>query len=219
MTIADDVTAPRFIGSSDDVLSASIVLASASMTRRALLEGAGVPHIVEPSRVDEDEIKISLRAERASGTDIAEVLAEAKAMYVSRKHPEKMVLGADQVLECDGETFDKPVDRDDALSQLQTLRGKRHSLISYAVISRGGQRIWQAVDRATLEIRADASDAFFNAYLDAAGDDAFNGPGAYRIESLGAQLFSRVEGSHFTILGLPMMALLDYLRANGVLRT
>jgi septum formation protein len=130
MTIADDVPAPRFIGSSDDVLSASIVLASASMTRRMLLEGAGVPHIVEPSRVDEDEIKISLRAERASGTDIAEVLAEAKAMYVSRKHPEKMVLGADQVLECDGETFDKPVDRDDALSQLQTLRGKRHSLIS-----------------------------------------------------------------------------------------
>ena len=116
MTIADDVPAPRFIGSSDDVLCASIVLASASMTRRMLLEGAGVPHIVEPSRVDEDEIKISLRAERASGTDIAEVLAEAKAMYVSRKHPEKMVLGADQVLECDGETFDKPVDRDDALS-------------------------------------------------------------------------------------------------------
>lgn len=136
MTIADDVPAPRFIGPADDVLSASIVLASASMTRRMLLEGAGVPHIVEPSRVDEDEIKISLRAERASGTDIAEVLAEAKAMYVSRKHPEKMVLGADQVLECDGETFDKPVDRDDALSQLQTLRGKRHSLISYAVISR-----------------------------------------------------------------------------------
>lgn len=210
---------PRLIGPDDKPGAPAIVLASASATRRTLLEGAGVPHIVEPSRVDEDEIKISLRAEGADGTDIAEVLAEAKAMYVSRKHPEKMVLGADQVLECDGATFDKPVDRDDALSQLRALRVRPHSLISYAVIVRGGQRIWQAVDRATLEIRKDASDAFFNAYLDAAGNDAFNGPGGYRIESLGAQLFSRVDGSHFTILGLPMMALLEYLRANGVLKT
>ncbi|MFT5487091.1 MAG: septum formation protein [Paracoccaceae bacterium] len=214
MTI-DTSQSPRFIGSPE----ALIVLASASITRRGLLEGAGVPHIVEPSRVDEDEIKISLRAEGANGTAIAEVLAEAKAMYVSRKHPDKMVLGADQVLECDGETFDKPVDRDDALNQLQRLRGKCHSLISYAVMARGGQRIWQAVDCATLEIRADASDEFLNAYLDAAGDDAFNGPGGYRIESLGAQLFSHIDGSHFTILGLPMLALLDYLRANGVLKT
>jgi septum formation protein len=182
----DTLQSPRFIGPAET----SIVLASASKTRRGLLEGAGVPHMVEPSRVD-----------------------------VSRKHPDKMVLGADQVLECDGETFDKPVDWDDALGQLQALRGKRHSLISYAVIARGSQRIWQAVDRATLEVRADASDEFLNAYLDAAGDDAFNGPGGYRIESLGAQLFSHIDGSHFTILGLPMLALLDYLRANGVLKT
>tara|TARA_R110002072_G_scaffold33205_8_gene100563 strand:+ start:582 stop:1226 length:645 start_codon:yes stop_codon:yes gene_type:complete len=205
----------RLIGSAGQ----PIVLASASITRRRLLEGAGVPHVIEASRVDEDEIKTSLRAEGAPGSDIAEVLAEAKAVYVGRKHPDKMVLGADQVLECDGRTFDKPVDREDALGQLQALRGKRHSLISYAVIVRGGGRIWQAVDRATLEVRADASDDFLNAYLDAAGSDAFNGPGGYRIESLGAQLFSRVDGSHFTILGLPLLALLDYLRANGVLET
>lgn len=205
----------RFIGSPE----VSIVLASASITRRALLEGAGVPHMVEPSRVDEDEIKISMRAEGASVAEIAEVLAEAKAMYVSRKHPDKMVLGADQVLECDGEMFDKPVDRADAFKQLQTLRGKRHSLISYAVMARGSQRIWQAVDRATLEIRPDASDDFLEAYLDAAGKDAFNGPGGYRVESLGVQLFSHIDGHHFTILGLPMLALLEYLRANGVLKT
>lgn len=206
---------PRLIGSAGQ----PIVLASASITRRRLLEGAGVPHVIEASRVDEDEIKTSLRAEGAPGSDIAEVLAEAKAVYVGRKHPDEMVLGADQVLECDGRTFDKPIDRDDAFAQLQALRGKRHSLISYAVIVRGGGRIWQAVDRATLEVRADASDDFLNAYLDAAGSDAFNGPGGYRIESLGAQLFSRVDGSHFTILGLPLLALLDYLRANGVLET
>lgn len=196
-----------------------IVLASASRTRRSLLEGAGIPHIVEPSRVDEDELKIGLRAEGASAVEIAEVLAEAKAIYVSRKHPDAMVLGADQVLALGDETFDKPVDRADALAQLQRLRGQRHELISYAVIVRGGQRIWQAADRAKLTVRADASDRFLDAYLDAAGDDAYNGPGGYRVESLGVQLFAVIDGSHYTILGLPLLALLDYLRANGILET
>lgn len=195
-----------------------IVLASASKTRRSLFEAAGVPFNVEPSRVDETEIKLSMLAEGASGVEIAEVLAEAKAVYVSRKHPDRMVLGADQVLVCDGAVFDKPVDRDDALSQLRRLRGRRHELISYAVIVRGGQRIWQGVDRAKLEMR-EASDDFLEAYLDAVGDDAFNGPGGYRVESLGVQLFSRIDGSHYTILGLPLLALLDYLRANGILNT
>ena len=194
-----------------------IVLASASRTRRSLLEGAGVPHIVEPSRVDEEELKTGLRAEGVSPVEMAEVLSEAKAMYVSRKHPDAMVLGADQILALGKDTFDKPVDREDALSQLQRLRGHKHELISYAVIVRGGQRIWQAVDRAKLVVRADASDAFFDAYLDAAGDDAFNGPGGYRVESLGVQLFSAIDGAHYTILGLPLLALLDYLRANGIL--
>ncbi len=194
-----------------------IVLASASRTRRSLLEGAGVPHIVEPSRVDEEELKTGLRAEGVSPLEMAEVLSEAKAMYVSRKHPDAMVLGADQILALGEDTFDKPVDREDALSQLQRLRGHKHELISYAVIVRGGQRIWQAVDRAKLVVRADASDAFFDAYLDAAGDDAFNGPGGYRVESLGVQLFSAIDGAHYTILGLPLLALLDYLRANGIL--
>ena len=206
---------PRLIG----MPAQSIVLASASMTRRRLLEEAGVPHLVEPSRVDEDELKISLRAEGAAGIEIAEVLAEAKAVYVSRKHPEAMVLGADQVLDCDGEIFDKPVDLADVRRQLQALRGRRHNLISYAVIVRGGQRIWQAVDTAKLEVRADVSDSFLDAYFAAAGDDAFNGPGGYRVESLGVQLFSRIDGSHYTILGLPLMALLDYLRANRILDT
>jgi len=127
---AETVSDYRIVGSPN----ARIVLASESRTRRRLLEDAGVPHIVEPSRVDEDEIKLSLRAEGASGIVLAEALAEAKARYVSRKHPEAMVLGADQILECEGKTFDKPLDREDALRQLQSLRGKRHDLISYAVI-------------------------------------------------------------------------------------
>ena len=204
----------RVIGNSEG----EIVLASASQTRRTLLEGAGVPHLVEPSRVDEDELKIGLRAEGASPVEMAEVLAEAKAMYVLRKHPEAMVLGADQILALENETFDKPVDRADALAQLQNLRGQRHELISYAVIVRSGQRIWQGVDRAKLTVRADATDDFLNAYLDAAGDDVFNGPGGYRVESLGVQLFSDIDGAHYTILGLPLLALLDYLRGNGILK-
>ena len=177
-----------------------------------------MPFDVEPSRVDEDEIKNSMRAEGASAVEIAEVLAEAKARYVARKYPDRMVLGADQVLDCDGDIYDKPVDRADAVAQLRRLRGRRHTLISYAVIMRGGQRIWQAVDRARLEMR-DVSDDFIDAYVAAAGADAFNGPGGYRVESLGVQLFAKIDGSHYTILGLPLLELLDYLRANGILRT
>ena len=213
MTVAE--FSHRVIGSPER----KVILASASHTRRTLLEAAGVPHLVEPSRVDEEELKIGLRAEGASAVDIAEVLAEAKAMYVSRKHPDAMVVGCDQVLAFGRETSDKPIDRKDALMQLRRLRGHHHELISYAVIVRGGNRIWQAVDRARLIVRADASDEFLDAYLDAAGDDAFNGPGGYRVESLGAQLFSTIDGSHYTILGLPLIALLDYLRANGILET
>lgn len=209
-----DGTAGRRVGDTGE----AIVLASASMTRRALLEAAGVPFEVSPARVDEDEIKIAMRAEGASAVEIAEVLAEAKATYVSRKFPGRMVLGADQMLEFEGITLDKPVDRDDARRQLDMLRGRIHTLVSYAVIVRDGERIWQGLDRARMHVR-EMSDGFLEAYLDAAGDDAFNGPGGYRVELLGVQLFARIDGTHYTILGLPMFTLLDYLRANGVLMT
>ncbi len=205
-------TAAGAIGGSGE----QIVLASGSITRRRLLEAAGVPFDVEPANVDEDEFKLGLRAEGAAGIEIAEVLAEAKAMYVSRKRAGRMILGADQILECDGETFDKPVNREDAVRQLRSLRGRRHELISYAVIVRDGQRIWQGVDRARLEMR-ETSDEFIDAYLDTIGDDVYNGPGGYRVEALGVQLFRRIDGSHYTILGLPLLALLDYLRDNGIL--
>ena len=199
--------------------SSEIVLGSASHTRRRLLEQSGVPHVVRPSRVDEEELKLGLRAEGAAPVEIAEVLAEAKAKYVSRKMADKMVLGADQILTLGQETLDKPQNRDVALAQLLRLRGRQHELISYAVIVRGGQRIWHAFDKAVLTIRADASDEFLNAYLDAAGSGAFCSPGAYRVESLGVQLFSNIDGSHYTILGLPLLKLLDYLRENRILET
>ncbi|PPR11025.1 MAG: Septum formation protein Maf [Alphaproteobacteria bacterium MarineAlpha11_Bin1] len=199
--------------------SSKIVLASESHTRRKLLEQAGVPHIVEPSRVDETEVKRSLKEEGVSPLLLAEVLAEQKAKYVSRKIPGEMVLGADQVLVIGEDTFDKPLNRADALAQLRLLRGRRHELISYAVMVRDGQRLWQAVDRAELTIRADATDNFLNAYLDVAGTTAFHSPGAYRVEWLGVQLFSNISGAHYTILGLPLMALLEYLREHGILET
>ena len=194
-----------------------IVLASASPTRTFLLTAAGVPHTVEPSRIDEEELKISMEAASAPAVEIAEVLAEAKGLNVSRKIPGELVLGADQVLVFRDTIFNKPVNRADALKQLQTLRGHEHELISFAVIVEGETRIWHASSNAKLTIRSDATDEFLNEYLDAASADAFNGPGAYKVESLGVQLFSDISGSHYTILGLPLLALLDFLRVKGIL--
>ena len=193
-----------------------IVLASTSSTRQRMLQASGVPFVVEAPRVDEHEFKLGLDAQGASAAEIAEVLAEAKAVGVSRRKPGLMVVGADQVLQCGNRRYDKPADRADALSQLKSLRGSRHELVSCAVVVKDGLRTWHAVDRAQLEIR-NVSDDFLESYLDAVGDDALNGPGAYRIEGLGSQLFSRIEGSHFTVMGLPLLQLLEYLRQTGIL--
>ena len=196
--------------------SGGIVLASTSSTRQRLLQASGVPFVVEAPRVDEWEFKLALEAEGASAARIAEVLAEAKAVGVSRRKPGLTIIGADQVLQCGDRRYDKPVDRADALSQLKSLRGRRHELVSCAVAVKDGLRTWHAVDRARLEMR-NASDDFLELYLDAIGDDLLNGPGAYRIEGLGSQLFSRIEGSHYTVMGLPVLPLLEYLRQVGIL--
>ena len=193
-----------------------IVLASTSSTRQRLLRAGGVSFVVEAPRVDEREFKLGLEEEGASAARIAEVLAEAKAVGVSRRRPGLTVVGADQVLQCGDRRYDKPVDRADALSQLKALRGLRHELVSCAVAVKDGLRTWHAVDRAQLEMRH-VSDDFLESYLDAIGDDLLNGPGAYRIEGIGVQLFSRIEGSHFTVMGLPMLPLLEYLRQIGIL--
>ena len=213
--MANTLLSERTIGSANE----KIVLASASPTRTFLLTAAGVPHTVEPSRIDEEEFKISMETAGSLPVDIAEVLAEAKATSVSRKVSGELVLGADQVLVFRDTIFSKPVNRGDALKQLQTLRGHEHELISYAVIAEDGKRIWHASSNAKLTIRSDVTDEFLNEYLDAASPDAFNGPGAYKVESLGVQLFSDIDGSHYTILGLPLLALLEYLRVKGILKT
>ena len=194
----------------------TVVLASTSPTRRTMLENAGVNVVAVAPRVDEDEIKASMTAEGASGEALAEVLAERKALYVSRQRPQDLVIGADQILDCDGVIYSKPADLAAAKDQLLALKGKTHKLISCVCVVRGEQRLWHHLDHALLAMR-DFSTLFLDAYLDAVGQTALDGPGSYRIEGYGAQLFSRVTGDHFTILGLPLLPLLDYLRIQGVL--
>lgn len=195
-----------------------VVLASSSTTRQRLLADAGVDFEARAARIDEEEIRQSLLAEGANGDVLADVLAERKAVYVSRNRPDALVIGADQILECDGDIFNKPPDRDIAKRHLTLLRGRDHDLITCVCVVRGGQRLWHHLDRAHLRMR-DFSDEFLDQYLDAVGDIALEGPGAYRIEGHGAQLFSRITGDYFTILGLPLLPLLDYLRVQGALKT
>ena len=194
----------------------TVVLASSSRTRAEMLERAGVRVTLAPAAVDEEEIKLAARAEGAPVEDVAEALAELKAQRVTRKHPGALVIGADQMLECEGRWFDKPADRDAARTQLQDLRGKTHRLVSCAVVIRDGERLWHHVDRARLTMRP-FSDAFLESYLNAAGDDVMGSVGAYHLEGLGAQLFHRVDGDFFTILGLPLLPLLGFLRVHGVI--
>ncbi len=195
-----------------------VVLASASMVRAALLEGAGVAFEAVPAHIDEDEIKAALWAEGAGSADIAAALATLKAQGVSRQHPGRLVIGADQVLEFDGRVLDKPPDRAAARAQLEALRGHAHDQVSCVCVVRDGRRLWHEVGRARLFVRP-FGDEFLDWYLDAIGDAALAGPGAYQLEGRGAQLFERIEGDYFTILGLPLIPLLDYLRLQKVLPT
>lgn len=192
-----------------------VILASASGSRAHLLGAAGVAHRVVPANIDEAEIKLALRRERAPAFAIAETLAELKAQQVSQRHAAALVIGADQVLECGGELFDKPVDLAHARAHLTALRGRSHRLLTGVCVVRDGGVIWHHNDRAELEMRA-FSDAFMDWYLDRLGERACRSVGAYQLEGLGAQLFSRVRGDYFSVLGLPLLPLLGFLREHGV---
>jgi len=195
----------------------TLVLASQSASRRAMLAAAGVPHEAMSPGVDEDAAKAGLKAQGVDARGLADGLAEFKALRLSGRRPGDFVLGCDQVLTLDdGEMFDKPGSRDDARAQLQRLRGATHRLISAAVICEDGVPVWRHIDAARLTMR-NFSDAFLDSYLDAEWPAISGCVGCFRLEGLGAQLFSRIEGSHFTILGLPFLPLLDYLRVRGIL--
>ncbi|EME70430.1 nucleotide-binding protein implicated in inhibition of septum formation [Paramagnetospirillum caucaseum] len=193
-----------------------IVLASASRARARMLEEAGVAFAVEVAAVDEAAVKDSLAAETRNPARVAEVLAELKAVRVSARHPGALVIGADQMLDCDGTWFDKPADRPAARAQLLALRHKTHRLTSSVVAVRDGRRVWHHTEAARLTMR-NFSEAFLDAYLEQAGEAVLSSVGAYQLEGLGAQLFLAVEGDFFTILGLPLLALMDFLRDNGEL--
>jgi septum formation protein len=193
-----------------------VILASASAARAALLRSAGVPIVAEAAAIDEAEVKASLRAARSAAAAMAETLAELKAQRVSRRHPGRLVVGADQVLECDGIVFDKPANLPEARRQLLALRGRRHQLSSAVVLERDSERLWHHVSRADLQMR-DFSDRFLDDYLRAVGDAALTSVGGYQIEGRGAQLFTGIEGDYFTTLGLPLLPLLDILREHGAL--
>ena len=194
-----------------------LVLASASAARRAVLAAAGLRFAVEAAAVDEAAIKESARAEGLSAAEAATVLAEAKARRVASRAPDDaLVIGADQILVCDGAWFDKPPDAAAARAQLLALRGRTHELATALVCWRGGERVWGHVETPRLTMRP-FSDAFLDAYLDAEGDAVLSSVGAYRLEGLGAHLFAAVRGEHAAVLGLPLLPLLGFLRGHGVL--
>lgn len=196
----------------------ALFLASASPARAALLRQAGVEAQIEAAGVDEGGVKASLRAQGADAAKAAETLAELKAMRVSRRHAGALVVGADQMLVCGDVWYDKPKDMDEARRHLGALRGKSHDLVSAVCVVRDGTRLWHHGERARLWMR-EFSDGFIDAYLKAIGRDALGLVGAYRLEGLGVQLFARIDGDFFGILGLPLLPLLDFLRGRGVVRT
>jgi septum formation protein len=193
-----------------------LILASASVTRRRMLEAAGLNFTAIASDVDEESVKRAARAEGARAAETAFLLAEMKAQKVAARNPRALVIGADQILVCENIWFDKPGNLQGARTQLKALRGRVHVLETAVVCYRGGARQWFHVTRPKLTMRS-FSDAFLETYLAAERDHILGNVGAYRLEGWGAQLFDQIEGDFFSVLGLPLLPLLSYLRHARVL--
>ncbi|MCY1670337.1 Maf family protein [Novosphingobium sp. SL115] len=190
----------------------TIILASQSASRKAMLEAAGVPFEAQAADVDEGAIKQELIG--VSPGDIALALAEAKALAVSQGASGRLVLGGDSLVDVSGRLFDKPVSRDNAAEHLRFFSGQEMHLHSAAVLMRDGLCVWQHVECAKLKVRT-LSDSFIHSYLDREWPAVSGCVGVFRIEALGVQLFDAIDGSHFTVLGMPLLALLGALRAQG----
>ena len=189
-----------------------LVLASKSAARRALLQAAGIPVDIAPADIDERAVEA--RAGLNDAEAVAVLLAREKARAVAAKHPDRMVIGADQTLALGARRVSKAADRAGAHEQIAALRGKTHTLHSAVAVVAAGAIVFEHVDAAHLTMRA-FSDGFLDAYLDAVGGAATASVGGYQLEGLGLQLFERIDGDHFTVLGLPLLPLLDWLRRSG----
>lgn len=200
-------------------LARPLVLASSSASRAAILKAAGLSFDAVAARIDETALIESLTADGAKPRDIADALAEAKTLKVARSMAsDALVIGADQLLVCEGRIFEKPRDKEEAASHLAFLSGKTHQLVGAVCGAAGGTIVWRHVATARLAMRSiDA--AFISDYLDSAGPEVLNSVGCYQLEGLGVHLMSRIEGDYFAILGLPLLAVLDFLRTQGALRT
>jgi septum formation protein len=207
-----------FASPMEDLSHQDVVLASETESRRKLLTAAGLAFRIVPPEVDEAAIHEALRNNNAETDpgDVAELLARAKAEEVSGRFPGALVIGADQVLSLDGKVLDKPKDRNAVRDSLFALRGKTHQLHSAVALAEAGQVIWTHIETAHLTMRQFTPE-FLGRYLAAAGPQVCRSVGAYQLDGLGIQLFDRVEGDYFAILGLPLLLLFSRLRENGIL--
>ena len=195
-----------------------LILASSSETRQRLLSAAGINFSHTPARIDETAFRTSLEAEGAKPRDIAAMLAEMKARKVAEKNFDALVLGCDQNIDLKGKSFGKPESRKDAIAQLLHLRGQTHQLLSAIVAYHEGAAVWRHIGVAQLTMHA-FSDAWLDAYVDRNWDSIRHSAGCYLLEQEGVRLFSKVEGDYFTILGLPLLPLLGYLRQRGFIES
>lgn len=193
-----------------------LLLASQSAIRLTLLRNAGLTAEAHPARIDEDALRAALQAEDATPRDIADALAEAKALKLAQRHPTALVLGCDQILALGPRIFAKPATREDARQQLADLSGHTHQLLSALVLYDKGAPIWRHVGVARLTMRQ-ASPAYLDTYLDRTWPEVGHSVGGYQLESEGIRLFSAIEGDYFTILGLPLLPLLNYLSLRGLI--
>ncbi|MBI1171105.1 septum formation protein Maf [bacterium] len=191
-----------------------LLLASQSPIRLTLLRNAGLQVEPHPARIDEEALRTALAEEGASSRDIADALAEAKALKLAGRHPEALVLGCDQILALGSRIFSKAETRAEARQQLADLSGHTHHLLSALVLYDKGKPIWRHVGVARLTMR-ESSDAFLESYLDRTWPEIAQSVGCYQLESEGIRLFSAIEGDYFTILGLPLLPLLNYLSLRG----
>jgi septum formation protein len=193
------------------------VLASQSPSRTALLEGAGLEFDKLPANLDETSIRTSLEAEKTSPTKIAEALAVSKAEYISIKEPDAITIGADQVLALGNDLFEKPADLREARNTVLKLSGKIHKLHAAVCLATDGEVFWMHSETASLKMR-ELSPEFVDYYLEMAGEQVCTSVGAYQLEALGVHLFEQIDGNYFTILGLPLLPLLQYMQACGYLK-